>query len=110
MNLVEVFKKYGRIPNALTTEFLSHPQPPFEALAAADFREGEGGVHVGDQGKWGEWYDEVMKTVEEELFTEWWDHGSGRIHPRQDTEFYKMYKPYMTRYVSVHFHPLLVGC
>jgi len=51
-----------------------------------------------------------MQTVEKDLVTEWWDHGSGRIHPRQDQAFRDMFGDYLTRYVSVHFHPLMAGC
>ena len=106
MNLVEVFKRYGRIPNALSTEFLSHPQPPFEALAAMDFEELRNDKSIKPR----DWYKQVMETVEQDLVTEWWDYGSGRIHPRQDKAFHALFGDYLTRYVSVHFHPLLAGC
>ncbi len=126
LNLVEVFESYERIPNALTTDFLSHPQPPFEAIAAFEILEARSDfgkdntnlTHVG-------WFDRVMRVAQEELFTEWWDYGRQRIHPRQDPRFHENQevkgreieapfynpeeRPFLTRYVTVHFHSLLVG-
>jgi hypothetical protein len=102
MNLVEAYDDYLRIPNALTTEFLSHPQPPLEAFIAHDLL--KAGVERG------KWFDQTMRVVGDDLRSEWFDYRSGRIHPRQDEEFYQEYGPYLSRYVSIHFHPLLVGC
>lgn len=131
LNLVEVYDTYKRIPNALTTEFLSHPQPPFEALAAYEILEHRKASDVKnptqtDDGQYPNWFDEVMRVVGQELLTEWWDHGSIRIHPRQDANYHDAVKiaeqedtyrffnkadhPYLTRYTSIHFHPLIVGC
>lgn len=109
LNFVDVYQAYGRIPNALASEFLSHSQPPFEALAAHDI------LHATGEQSNTAWYQAMMQTVERELFTEWWDHNLGRIHPRQDanydksTLFYNEEAPYLTRYTSIHFHPLMVG-
>ncbi|MCD8485154.1 hypothetical protein LRY65_05285 [Candidatus Woesebacteria bacterium] len=102
LNLVDVFYMFSRIPNALTTEFLSHPQPPIEALSARDLLENGASA--------GEWYDTVMNVVEAELYTEWWDYRSGRVYPRQNQDFMDRFGPYLSRYVSIHMHPLIVGC
>lgn len=102
LNLVDVFNQYQRIPNALTTEFLSHPQPPMEALSAHQ-------LCASDQKK-PSWFSPLMHTVEAELFTEWWDFKSGKVYPRQTQEFVSQFGPYLSRYVSIHMHPLLVGC
>jgi hypothetical protein len=102
LNLVDVFRDYQRVPNALTTDFLSHPQPPLEAYAAADL------LAAGEAP--GPWYDDVMRMVEQELLTEWWDYGSGRINPRQNQDMAAAFGQYLTRYTSVHFHSLMAGC
>ena len=39
-NLAEVFESFGRIPNALTTWFLSHAQPPLEIFGVFDLLDG----------------------------------------------------------------------
>lgn len=130
LNLVDVFNLYERIPNALTTEFLSHPQPPFESLAAYDILEarqamGKETPAVTDE-HGTNWFEQVMEMAEKDLFKEWWDYGSERIHPRQDPYYHgnsepkgkeaeapfysKDKRPTLTRYTSIHYHPLIVGC
>jgi hypothetical protein len=109
LNLVDVYHEFGRISNALTTEFLSHPQPPFEGLAAiaiAQSLQDLAQVSIEPEN----WYQQVMETIRDELFSEWWDAATNRINPRQTPSFIEDYSPLLSRYVSIHFHPLLVGC
>ena len=101
LNFVDVYDTYGRVPNALTTEFLSHSQPPLDGFSAYDLL-----THGAEPGQW---FHDVMQMLERELYTEWWDYGQ-RINPRQSDELTARFGKYLTRYTSVHFHPLLVGC
>jgi len=101
-NLAEVFESFGRIPNALTTWFLSHAQPPLEIFGLFDLL--DAGVPAGD------WSDKLADMVERELFKEWWDLGSGKKNPRQTPELTERYGDTLTRHTSIHYHPLLVGC
>jgi len=105
LNLVDVFNEYGRIPNALVDAFLSHAQPPLEGLAAAELLNSKS-----ENLEPSDWYHQVMQVVEADLFTEWLDYESGRIHPRQDNSFVKRFGRYLSRHTSIHMHPLLVGC
>jgi neutral trehalase len=102
LNLADVFQDYGRIPNALTTWFLSHAQPPLEALGVFDLL--EAGVPPGA------WSDKVMRIVEQDLVKEWWDYATGKKNPRQTSALVNQYGPCITRHTSIHYHPLLVGC
>ncbi|OGK38572.1 hypothetical protein A3F03_00440 [Candidatus Roizmanbacteria bacterium RIFCSPHIGHO2_12_FULL_41_11] len=101
INIVEVFSQFKRVPNALTTWFLSHSQPPLEIFSAFDLL--AAGVAPKD------WLSRVIQMVEEELVSEWWDYESGKQQPRQTKQMFEKYG-LMTRYNSIHFHPLLDSC
>jgi neutral trehalase len=102
MNLVDVQQRFHRIPNALTTDFLSHPQPPLEAYMILDqLKAGDA-----DDG----WVRQAWKAVRNDLLLEWFDSNSGRVNPRQYEPIVKKFQTKLARYVSVHFHSCLVGC
>lgn len=100
-NLADVYQMFGVIPNALTTKFLSHSQPPLDGISAYEII-AAGGVR-------GEWFDRVILTLERELWEFWWDRGSLVVNPRQN-ESTERFGDLLTRHTSVHFHSLLVGC
>lgn len=101
LNLADVFDEYKRIPNALTTVFLSHAQPPLEAISVVDLL--EAGFPAG------EWSKQMIRVIEEDLLTEWWDFETGKLHKRQVLPTVEKYG-LLTRYTRMHFHPLLTGC
>lgn len=101
LNFVDVFKEFKRIPNALVSSYLSHGQPPFEALAVFAILE--------SGGKPGEWVNQVMHMVEEDLLTEWWDLESGKGFKRQTEDIVGLYG-HFTRYTPIHRHVLLASC
>lgn len=101
MNFVHVYKKEGRIPNALASYYLSHAQPPLESFGIMALL--DSGLKVDSQ------VHSIFETIEKELWSEWLDLGTGKKNPRQTEEFSKKY-PLFTRHTSVHFHPLLCGC
>lgn len=102
LNLVDAFDTFGRIPNALTTDFLSHPQPPLEAMAVYDLLQASYTVD--------EWSHAMMRVVGQDLVQEWWDYRTGKKNPRQSADFVATYGHHLTRYTSIHFHPLLASC
>jgi neutral trehalase len=104
MNLVDVQAKFHRIPNALTTDFLSHPQPPLETFMALEL------LKAGVDSTQSSWLDQTMNAVRADLLTEWLDFNSGRINPRQYEPLQAIHDSVLSRYTSVHFHSLLVGC
>lgn len=101
LNFADVFHDYKRVPNALTTVFLSHAQPPLEAISVFDLL--DNGVKPGD------WAQKIMRMVEYDLLTEWWDFDTGKMHKRQVLPTVEKYG-LLTRYTRMHFHPLLSGC
>lgn len=101
LNFADVFHDYKRVPNALTTVFLSHAQPPLEAISVFDLL--DSGVKPGD------WTQKIMRMVEYDLLTEWWDFDTGKMHKRQVLPTVEKYG-LLTRYTRMHFHPLLSGC
>lgn len=103
-NIAYVFDEFGRVPNALDTSFLSHPQPPLEAYAVFDLINAGGSV--------GDWSHKIIRLAEADLVTEWWDLDSGRKNPRQSRRinWVERFGEYITRYTNVHYHPLLDGC
>lgn len=101
LNFVDVFKHYKRVPNALTTWFLSHSQPPLDMISLFDLL--LAGVPKGS------WLTLIVDMVEQELLTEWWDYESEKQRPRQTKKLIEKYG-LLTRYNSIHFHPLLDSC
>jgi len=101
LNIVDVFNEYKRVPNALTTSYLSHSQPPLEIFSVFDL--------LNYKALKGDWTKKIINMVEKELFVEWWDYKSGKKHLRQSDELVKKYG-LLTRYTSIHHHPLLAGC
>jgi len=83
-NHTNVRARFHRGPNALTSGFLSHAQPPLEALTARDIfdqwpRE-EDESHPAEALQW---YGVAMRSIEQDLWTEWLDAGTGRKGERQ---------------------------
>jgi len=101
LNFVDVFKRYKRVPNALTTWFMSHSQPPLDMISLFDLL--SAGVPKGS------WLPQIVDMVEQELLTEWWDYGSEKQLPRQTKKLIEKFG-LLTRYNSIHFHPLLDSC
>ena len=100
LNFVDVFTEFKRIPNVLVSSYLSHCEPPLEAFAVFDLI---------NSGTADERIHTIMHMVEEELFTEWLDHGRGKRYERQTDELAAQYG-LLTRYTNMHFHSLLAGC
>lgn len=104
-NKIDVFRSLGLIPNALTLTFMTHGQPPLEAMEAQDLM-----AVVGP----GEWYGAAMKTVEQDLWNNWLDAGRGLKDERQAI----VKNPInifednwlLTRHSNIHFDSTLVGC
>jgi len=101
LNIADVFNEYKRVPNALTTSYLSHSQPPLEIFSVFDL------LNYGALK--GEWTKKIISMVEKELFIEWWDYQSGKKHLRQNEELIERYG-LLTRYTPIHHHPLLASC
>lgn len=101
LNFVDVFDHYDRVPNALTTWFLSHSQPPLDMVSLFDLL--LAGVPKGS------WLSLIVDMVEQELLTEWWDYESEKQLPRQTKKLIEKFG-LLTRYNSIHFHPLLDSC
>ena len=132
LNLIDVFNDFGRIPNALSTWFLSHAQPPLESKMLFDiikyqiFKDdtatttNEAHLNILNQKKALKipqqklnslkWTKAVVETIEQELVSEWWDFDLNKKNPRQNLHLVEKYGPYITRHTSIHFHSLLVGC
>lgn len=100
LNFVDVYAEFKRIPNVLVSSYLSHCEPPLEAFAAFDLI---------NNGIKDDRIHQIMKMVEEELFTEWLDAGRGKRYERQTQELVDQYG-LLTRYTNMHFHSLLAGC
>ncbi|PIY72511.1 hypothetical protein COY87_00620 [Candidatus Roizmanbacteria bacterium CG_4_10_14_0_8_um_filter_33_9] len=100
MNLIDVFQEFKRIPNALSTPFLSRPQPPFEMAMIMDLL--KSGFKHNEEIKL------AVNTVEEEMVTEWFDYGTGKQNSRQSKELVEKYG-LLTRY-EPHSNPFIVGC
>lgn len=100
LNLTDVYNEFKRIPNALSSPFLSRPQPPFEMTGLMDLLHA-GLVHDAD-------VVSIVKVVEEELVTEWFDFGSGKQNHRQSKEIVDKFGM-LTRY-EPHSNPFMVGC
>lgn len=100
LNLADVFEIYHRIPNALTSVFLSHAQPPLEIIAVEELIQTV---------PMGEWYHKVMRIIEQDLLTEWLDTDLSKLHLRQSKEMTEKYG-WLTRQTRMHFHSLLAGC
>ena len=115
-NQVDVFALIGLIPNALTTKFTDHSQPPMQGLAAKDLLDELGP---------GEWYGKIMETMEQDLWDNWLDAGSGvkdarQVIVRKTTEVPEngvrdltnvfQENPLLTRHKNIHGDPYLVGC
>ncbi|MEK7078548.1 MAG: trehalase family glycosidase, partial [Patescibacteria group bacterium] len=100
LNLTDVYDEFKRIPNALVSPFLSRPQPPFEMRMVMDLLEG-GLPHDGQ-------IPGIVRVIEEELVTEWFDYRSGKQNHRQSEEMIKKYGM-LTRY-EPHSNPFMVGC
>jgi len=100
MNLIDVFQEFKRIPNALSTPFLSRPQPPFEMAMIMDLL--KSGFQHNEEIKL------AVNTVEEEMVTEWFDYGTGKQNSRQSKELVEKYG-LLTRY-EPHSNPFIVGC
>lgn len=101
LNLADVFQIYHRIPNALSSAFLSHSQPPLEMYSIAELL--ENGTTFDDRIRY------IVQTLEQELFIEWLDFGRGKGYMRQTKELVDKYG-IVTRHTNLHFHPLIAGC
>ena len=99
-NLVSVYTEYGRIPNALASDFLSHAQPPLETTCVFDL------LNAGLER--GVWSDECIESASREIFTEWIDLWEDKQHSRMNVDLVERYG-FLTRHANVHFHALLVG-
>ncbi len=109
LNLSAIYQLFRIVPNATTSSFLSHSQPPLDAYAAFELVDSIGGEP-------GPWFHYVMQTIEQELFEFWWDYpgfesnsNNSKINPRQTDET-QFLGDLLTRHTSVHYSPLLVGC
>lgn len=100
LNLTNVFNEFKRIPNALVTPFLSRSQPPFEMAMVMDLL--NAGLANNDQ------LASVVRTIEEELVSEWLDFDSGKQNHRQSKELVEKHGM-LTRY-EPHSNPFIVGC
>lgn len=101
LNFVDVYDEFHRIPNALTSAFLSHAQPPLEAFAMEDLLE-----HTDiSQLK----IKRIVDMIESELVTEWLDYGRLKRYLRQTKDMHDSYGM-LSRYTDMHLHPLLAGC
>jgi neutral trehalase len=107
-NIADVYSDYGRAPNALSADFLSHAQPPLEAVSAFELIEnGLIDVHA---------FDKIINFIEHELNNFWWDRFNTRANPKQSADMrdarirLNIFSDTLTRHNSIHFDPLLVGC
>lgn len=100
-NMADVYQIFGIVPNALTTKFLSHSQPPLDGISAYEL--------CAAGAERGEWFDRTIATIERELWEFWWDRGSAVVNPRQN-DITERFGELLTRHTTPHFHSLLVGC
>lgn len=100
LNLIDVYREFKRIPNALVTPFLSRPQPPFEMASIMDLL--KAGLNHDKR------VSLAVQVIEEELVSEWFDFDSGKQNHRQSKEMIEKYG-LLTRY-EPHSNPFIVGC
>ena len=100
LNLTDVYNEFKRIPNALSSPFLSRPQPPFEMVMVMDLLK-NGVSHTSE-------IVGAVHVIEEELVTEWLDYQSGKQNHRQSKELVEKFG-ILTRY-EPHSNPFMVGC
>ncbi|HLL60154.1 MAG TPA: trehalase family glycosidase [Candidatus Nitrosocosmicus sp.] len=101
LNFVDVYEEYERIPNALTSSFLSHAQPPLESFCVQDL------IQYTNTPK--QEIQLLVNMIESELVTEWMDYGRHKRYLRQTEAIHEKYG-LLTRYTNMHWHTLLAGC